>query len=438
MSTTAQSAGVISFAQARQLVLDYCRVIAPPLSSEVPLLQAMAGVLAEPVVADRDFPPFPRATRDGYAVRAADLETIPATLRVIGQIKAGAASHARVGPREAAEIMTGAAVPSGADAVVMVEYTAHADSSDQVEIQRAVTAGENVVAAGAEARAGQEMLSAGTRLGPAQIAVAAACGHARIRVYRKPRVALLATGDELVEISDTPGPEQIRNTNSYSLAAQVEAAGGETMRLPVAPDEPRKLTTLLHAGLAADMLLVAGGVSAGKFDLVEPALKNLGAEFFFTGALIQPGRPIVFGELRFAEGGNGSTKSRAAGDPGTLDRFQAPRPAIPFFGLPGNPLSTMVTFDLFVRPVLEALSGATPARLPSAKARLKKHFKTKTGLTRFLPAILEGGLDDPQVEVVAWQGSGDLLAAARSNCYLVVPPDRESIAAGEMVTVLMR
>lgn len=438
MSTVAQSAGVVSFEKARELVLEYCQRFPPPAATEIPLLQALGRALAEPVLADRDFPPFPRATRDGYAVRAADLKTTPVTLRVIGQIKAGASFNARVAPGEAAEIMTGAAVPSGADAVVMVEYTAHDQSNHQVEIQRPVAVGENVVAAGAEAKAGQQMLAARTRLGPAQIAVAAACGRERIQISRKPRVALLATGDELVEISETPGPQQIRNSNSYSLAAQVEAAGGEAMRLPVAPDEPRKLTTLLHAGLAADMLLVSGGVSAGKFDLVEPVLKNLGAEFFFTGALIQPGRPVVFGELRFDSGGNGSNKSRATGDPGGLDRFRARRTVIPFFGLPGNPVSTMVTFDLFVRPVLDALGGATPARLALAKARLKKDFKTKTGLTRFLPAILDGGVDDPQVEIVPWQGSGDLLAAARANCYLVVPPDRESIAAGDMVSVLVR
>ena len=438
LSTIAQSAGVVSFEKARELVLEYCGRVAPPAAAEVSLLQGLGRVLAEPVLADRAFPPFPRATRDGYAVRAADLKSAPVTLRVIGQIKAGASFNARVGPGEAAEIMTGAAVPEGADAVVMIEYASGGRSSDQVEIQRAVAAGENVVAAAAEAKAGQHMLAAGTRLGPAQIAVAAACGQERIHVYRKPHVALLSTGDELVEVRETPGPQQIRNSNSYSLAAQVEAAGGEAMRLPVAPDEPRKLTTLLHAGLAADMLLVSGGVSAGKFDLVEPALKNLGAEFFFTGALIQPGRPIVFGEVRFAAGSNGSTKLRATGDPGTLERFHASRRAIPFFGLPGNPVSAMVTFDLFARSVLEALGGAAPSRLPLAKARLKRDFKTKTGLTRFLPATLGGGIEDPQVEVVPWQGSGDLLAAARANCYLVVPPDRESIAAGEAVTVQMR
>jgi molybdopterin molybdotransferase len=440
MSTTAQSAGILTFEQALQTVLAYCGRVRPPQAEEVSLLQAQGRILAAAVVADRDFPPFPRATRDGYAVRAADVEKLPAQLRVIGQIKAGAAFGGRVAPGEAVAIMTGAAAPPGADAVVMVEYTARptGGGNDQVEIQRGATPGENVVAAGAEAKAGQMLLPAGTRMGPAQIALAAACGQASVRVYEKPRVAVLATGDELVEVAATPGRQQIRNSNSYSLAAQVEAAGGEAMRLPSAPDELRKLITLIQAGLTADMLLLSGGVSMGEFDLVEQALKNLGAEFFFTGALIQPGRPVVFGEVRFSGEANGGAKSRAARDPAVLGKVQSRRSAIPFFGLPGNPVSTMVTFDLFARPLLEALGGGTPSRLPSAKARLKKDFKTKTGLTRFLPAILEGGLESPEVEVVPWQGSGDLLAAARANCYLVIPPDRDTIPAGEMVAILMR
>ncbi len=420
MSVTTQSAGVVSFEQAYKTVLEYCRQITPPPAEDVPLLEALGRVLAAPVLADRDFPPFPRATRDGYALRAADLKTTPATLRVSGQVKAGAAYAGQVPPGEAVEIMTGAAVPQGADTVVMVEYTslrngsAQSEAEVEVEIQRSAVAGENIVPAGAEARAGQEILSPGMRLGPAQIAMAAGAGKARISVYRRPRVAILPTGDELVEVAETPGTHQIRNSNSYSLATQVMVWGGEPMRLPVAPDEEDKLIALIQAGLSADMLLLSGGVSMGKFDLVEQALKSLGAEFFFTGALIQPGRPVVFGEVKVQ------------------------RRRVPFFGLPGNPISTMVTFDLFARPVLEALGGAVPARLPSAKARLRKAVKAKTGLTRFLPAILEGGLDDPEVEAIAWQGSGDLLASARANCYLVVSPDRDSIAAGEMVTVVMR
>src|SRR5262249_13661762 len=279
-------------------------------------------------------------------------------------------------------------------------------AEEQIEVHRAVAPGENIVPAGAEAREGQELLVRGTRLGPAQIALAAAAGAVRVRVFAKPRIAILSTGDELVDLAEKPGPSQIRNSNSYSLAALVAQNGGEPVQMPIAPDEEGKLTELVQEGLKADMLLLSGGVSMGKFDLVEKVLKELGAEFFFTGALIQPGKPVVFGA----------------------------RGETPFFGLPGNPVSVMVTFDLFARQVVDALSGAEPARLKSAQARLKKEFKTKTGLTRFLPALVEGTLEEAEVELVPWQGSGDMLAAARANCYLVVPPDRESLAKGEMVT----
>lgn len=447
MNTAAQSAGVLAFEEAYEVVRQHCQRILelPEAQSEsVPLLQALGRVLAEPIVADRDFPPFPRATRDGFAVRAIDLEQSgPTVLRVVGQVKAGDSYDLPLAAGEAVEIMTGAAVPPGADAVVMVEYTARrviakanpkgreggqrkevldigadtvsdeadrAIANDLVEIQRVSATGENIVPAGAEARAGQELLPRGKQLGPAQIALAAAAGKASISAYRKPRVAILSTGDELVDVAEKPGPSQIRNSNSYSLAAEVAANGGEAVQLPIAPDEESKLTELIQEGLKTDMLLLSGGVSMGKFDLVEQTLKALGAEFFFTGAMIQPGRPVVFGTC-------GET---------------------PFFGLPGNPVSVMVTFELFARPLLEALSGAEPSRVKSAKARLKKEFKTKTGLTRFLPAMLEGELEDPEVEVVPWQGSGDMLAAARANCYLVVPPDREQLARGELVTVVLR
>lgn len=379
----------------------------------MPLLSSLGRVLAEPVAADRDFPPFSRATRDGYALRAADLGKLPAKLRVIGEIRAGGSFSGSVKAGQAVGIMTGAAVPDGADAVVMVEYTSA--EANEVEIRRAVSPGENLVPTGAEARAGDALLQPGTRIRPAQIALLAAVGKANISIYRKPQVAVLSTGDELVDVSETPGQNQIRNSNSYSLCAHVAQAGGEPLQLPVAPDEERKITTLAQAGLeSADLLLLSGGVSMGKFDLVEQALSKLGAQFFFTGALIQPGRPIVFGDIR--------KNSRA----------------IPFFGLPGNPVSVMTTFDLFVRPVLEALSGATPSRTAAVAARLKKPLKTKTGLTRFLPAVLEGGLYDPEVEIVPWKGSGDLFAAAKANCYLVLSPDRETIEAGDMVTVVMR
>lgn len=414
MSSGPQSAGVLPFDQAYELVQRYCQNLQPVETETVSLLQCTGRVLAGPVLADRDFPPFPRATRDGFALRSCDLKSVPATLHVVGQVKAGSNYPDRVGSGEAVEIMTGAPVPEGADAVVMVEYTQR--NADSVEIQRACSAGENIVPTGSEAKAGDEMLPCGTRVNFAHIAVAAAVGNAVLQVYKKPRVAILSTGDELVEVAMNPSACQIRNSNSYSLAAQVLASGGEPLQLPIAPDEAARTRELIQEGLKADLLLLSGGVSMGKFDLVEQVLSELGAEFFFTGVLIQPGRPVVFGQVK------------------TQAKFKP----VPFFGLPGNPVSTMVTFELFVATVLQALGGALPVRLATAKARLGKEIKTRTGLTRFLPAILRGGLYDPEVAVIPWQGSGDLQASAQANCYVVVPPDRESIAAGEMISILMR
>src|SRR5271166_3138166 len=257
------------------------------------------------------------------------------------------------------------------------------------------------------------MVDRGTRVTHTTVAVAAAVGRAEIAAYRRPRVAILATGDEVVDVNLPPGPNEIRNSNSYSLAAQVYAAGGEPMILPVAPDSPDELALLLRKGLGEHLLLVTGGVSMGKYDLVEQVLASFEARFLFTGVRIQPGRPVVFGNVILRD------------------------KTAPFFGLPGNPVSTMVTFQLFVRPILDALSGSTPQPLPFAKAALKSAFTTKTGLTRFLPAKLGGTHEQPEVELVRWQGSGDLMAVSRSNCYIVVPPEREHFAAGEAVTVLL-
>ena len=403
---------LLPFAEARRVV-EQCAAkltaTGPELTS---LLDALGLALAEDLRADRDFPPFPRSTRDGYAVRAADVQAVPVDLHCVGAIKAGGdTAELKVRAGEAVEIMTGAAVPPGADAVVMVEYTE--TRGGRVTIQRAVKAGENVVHAGAEANSGQVMVSKGTRVQHAVVAVAAAVGRPEVAVHRRPQVAVLATGDELVDINLPPGPTEIRNSNSYSLAAQVYEAGGEATILPVARDEAAELALLLHKGLEADLLLLTGGVSMGKYDIVEEVLASLGAEFFFTGVAIQPGKPVVFGQVDM----EGKTT--------------------PFFGLPGNPVSTMVTFKLFVRPVLDALGGAKPEPLPFVQAELKETFTTRMGLTRFLPGKLGGSHQKPEVEWVRWQGSGDLMSILKSNCYIVVPPDRERLQAGEAVTVLL-
>ncbi|HZP22408.1 MAG TPA: gephyrin-like molybdotransferase Glp [Terriglobales bacterium] len=412
--TTTKQASLPSFEEARRIVETYAASLTATSPEKLSLLDAAGLALGEDLRADRDFPPFPRSTRDGFAVRAADVKGAPARLRCIGEIRAGASgeqSSITVGKGECVEIMTGAPVPAGADAVVMVEHTER--SGDAISVQRTVAAAENVVAAGAEARQGDVMVPRGTRVNHTVTAVAAAIGRPEVFVHRRPRVAILATGDEVVDINLAPGANEIRNSNSYSLAAQVDAAGGAPMILPVARDEADELALLLRKGLEADLLLITGGVSMGRYDLVEQVLASFEAEMFFTGAQIQPGRPVVFGEVRSDEG------------------------TTPLLGLPGNPVSTMVTFALFAQPVLEALGGAKPTPLPFAQAMLQSEIVTKPGLTRFLPAALAGTREQPMVELLHWQGSGDLMAAARANCYIVVPPDRERFAGGEAVTILM-
>jgi molybdopterin molybdotransferase len=417
MAAQPEPISILSFEDARHMVEAHAAGVRPHGKELVELLDAAGQVLAEPIVADRNFPPFRRATRDGYAVQAADLAQLPSTLEVVGEVKAGATakdSGIKVGKGQTASIMTGAPVPEGADAVVMVEYSSLA--GNQVSISRGVASGENVVPVGAEAKRGERLLQAGIRLDHAAIAVAASAGRAHLLVYSKPRVAVLSTGDELVDIEVPPGINQIRNSNSYSVAAQIQEAGGEPVLLPIARDESLRLRELIGDGLEADLLLLTGGVSMGKYDLVEQVLAEFGAEFLFTGAQIQPGKPIVFGRV---QGG------REAG-------------ATYFFGLPGNPVSTMVTFELFARPMLEALAGMTAKKLVFLRAQLKSEIKTKTGLKRFLPAVLSGEFERAEVELAKWQGSGDIASTARANCYIVIPPDRERIPAGEWVSVLVR
>jgi molybdopterin molybdotransferase len=289
----------------------------------------------------------------------------------------------------------------------------------RVEFARSVVIGENIVARGAEAAGGTLVLPPGLRLNEAAIALAASVGKSRLQVYKRPRVAVLTTGDEIVDVAATPGPTQIRNSNSYSLAAQIQQSGGESWLLRVAPDEVQGLRRLIEEGLTSDLLLMTGGVSMGRYDLVEQVLSEMNAEFFFTGAKIQPGRPVVFGKC-------------GAGAPARESQGKY------FFGLPGNPVSTMVTFELFACPMLEALSGQFPRKLIFLHACLKKEIRIKPGLRRFLPAILSGEFECSDVELVAWQGSGDIAATARANCYIVVPPDREQLSAGEWVAVMPR
>jgi molybdopterin molybdotransferase len=416
---------VLSFEDARCAVEDHASQTSARQTELVDLLHAAGRVLAEPISADRDIPPFPRSTRDGYAVRAADLQTLPAKLKVIGEIKAGPSqSSSPLNSGEAYSIMTGAPVPEGADSVVMVEYTSQQNHS--VEITKAVAAGENIVPQGAEAKRAGLLLNPGTRLNEAAIALAASVGKSQLKVFVRPRVAVLTTGDEIVSVDSTPGPAQIRNSNTYSLAVQIQQAGADPVLLPIAPDEPIRLRQLIEEGLQSDLLIMTGGVSMGRYDLVEQVLADLQAEFFFTGAKIQPGHPVVFGRVN----------SCGAGTPAR--EVLTTNPCKYFFGLPGNPVSTMATFELFAKPMLAALAGMSPSPLTFTHARLKSEIRTKPGLTRFLPAILSGNFANTHAELVPWQGSGDIAARSRSNCYVVIPPDRDHIPAGDWVAIMLR
>jgi molybdopterin molybdotransferase len=400
------------------------RKTSPP--TERVVLGAAAGrVLAHAICADYDQPPFARSTRDGFACRAA-VANSHEFMVVAGATRAGEAAAVPLPTGAAWEIMTGAPVPEGADSVMMVEHVETSEGRVRLLPPRKVASCENIVPQGAQARAGDELLPAGAAIAFAQIALAATCGSAVLNVYRRPRVAILSTGDELVPVDAEPAPGQIRNSNAPMLAAMVAAAGGEPWVLPTAADDARILDASLAAAAEAEMLLISGGVSAGKFDLVEPALSRAGARFHFTGVRIQPGKPLVFGELPVRSDGtphdDNSTKY--------------------FFGLPGNPVSSAVTFLLFAAPLLAALAGCRQYGPRFALARLAadtdKHGKP--GLTRFLPASCTFNAPAGQiseVELVPWQGSGDLAALARSNCFLVIPEETRQIPADEIVKILL-
>jgi molybdopterin molybdotransferase len=403
---------VLGFEEALGIVLENARgVVTARRIETVGLLASMGRVLAEPVRADRDQPPFDRSTRDGYAVRAQDAN---GTLRVVGSVRAGERWEKTSEAGEAVEIMTGAPVPAGANAVVMVEHVAPENGTVRVTEGRDVLVGQNIVPRGAEVLADAILLRVGTMIGAAEIAVAASCGCATLPVFVRPGVAIVATGDELVELDAPMGDSQIRNSNSYALAAMVSAEGGEAVRLKAARDTREDVRARIAEGRTADLLVLSGGVSMGKYDLVEEVLAELGAEFFFTGALIQPGKPVVFGRLP-GEGG------------GTY-----------FFGLPGNPVSTQVTFALFVAPMLRALARREEIAPRFVEARLADDVKGGAKVTRFLPAELAGDWEAVTVRLVGWQGSGDVAANARGNCYVVLPAEVEGFRAGEAVRVLLR
>jgi molybdopterin molybdotransferase len=372
----------------------------------VPLGQAWGRVLAEDVTADRDYPPFNRSTRDGFAVRSEDVREANSVLALDGEVRAGEFLKTEVEPGHCAAIMTGAPLPTGTDAVVMIEHTrAH---GDKIEIERPAASFENVVRKGREAQAGQRILARGRRLRAGEIGLLASVGITHATVSIRPRIAIIPTGDEVVPIDRRPEWYQVRNSNSAMLAAVVTSAGGDPWEIGIGPDQKEALRNLIEKALVADMLLLSGGVSMGKYDFVEDVLADLGAEFYFRSVAIRPGKPLVFGRVQ--------------------GKF--------FFGLPGNPVSSFVTCNLFARPAIGALMGCGFERPGFLRARLAKPVRHPAGLTIFTPARIESRDGDPFVSVVGWQGSGDLVGVAEANGFLVIHPGKPSPTEGDWVDVL--
>ena len=382
-----------------------------PLEIEsVSLSDSLGRILAEDVIADSDLPPFDRAQMDGYAVVAADVANTPARLRIVGESAGGAGWHQEMKTGEAVRIMTGAPVPVGADAVQQVELTREGDNDGFVEILAGVEAGRSIVRRAAEITAGETVLRAGEEINAAMIATLASFGYAQVKVGRQPRVAVMATGSELVDVDQKPGPDQIRDSNNYTIAAYATQVGAIVERLRLAGDDTKKLKLqIAQAAEKCDVLITSGGVSMGVYDFTKAALKELGAEIFFERVALRPGKPTVFARLGH-----------------TL-----------IFGLPGNPVSVSVTFNLFVRAALRAMQGATQTGLIEETAVLAHSVRGAVERESYLPAVLRTDQKGTLIaEPLKWGGSSDFVAFARATALAIVPVGVTEIIAGERLRII--
>lgn len=387
-----------------------CEQTARLPSETVSLEDARGRYLAQDVVADLDLPPFDRSQMDGYAVQAGDTQKVPVKLRIVGESAAGRGWHQTMQAGEAVRIMTGAPVPEGADSVQQVELTREA-GTDEVEILETVSLGRSIVKRGAEIKAGQTVLHAGEPISAATIAVLASFGYHKVDVGKQPRVAVLATGSELVAVDQKPGPDQIRDSNNLTIGAYAELAGALVERLPLAGDDTSLLKRQIsEAAERSDVVVTSGGVSVGVYDFTKPALRELGAEFFFERVALRPGKPTVFARLP-----NGSL----------------------FFGLPGNPVSVSVTFNLFARAAILAMQAAKDVTLPQSWAVLSHNVKGAGERESYLPATLKANEDGLlTVDPLRWGGSSDFVGFVRATSLIVVPSHTGVIEAGSRVRIV--
>jgi molybdopterin molybdotransferase len=398
---------MISVAEAIQIVEAQTQILPP---ESVALADACHRFLAEDVIADSDLPPFDRSQMDGYAVRAADTKNAPVQLQIVGESAAGNGWHQEMKAGEAVRIMTGAPLPAGADSVQQVELTRDL-SFEIVEIQKPVPSGRSIVTRGSEVKRGATVLRAGEQINPAVLATLASFGYAKVKVGRRPRVTVLATGSELVAVNEQPGPDQIRDSNNYSLGGYAELAGAQVERLPLAGDDVELLKhQISEAAERSEVVVTSGGVSMGVYDFTKAALKELNCEVFFERVALRPGKPTVFARL----------------PNGTL-----------VFGLPGNPVSVSVTFNLFARTAILQLQGAKQSRLMEQHAILAQDVKGAEGRESYLPASLRTDTEGRLIaEALKWGGSSDFVAFTRASALLIIDAGVQKQAAGSVVRVV--
>jgi len=378
-------------------------------TERIPFHRSLGRVLAEDIAATSDIPPFNRATMDGFAVRAADVQNAPVDLVIGGEARAGGGVHERLKPKEAISIMTGAPVPEGADAVQIVEVCAVSPCESKVTIIKPVAPGENIAPKGREAMAGDVIIEAGRVVGTPEIALLATFGCAEITVYTRPSVAILATGDELVEFDETPRPDQIRNSNAYCLAAQARLLGIEADYIGIARDEKEDLREKILEGLKRDVLIITGGVSMGEYDFVRDVFEELGLEILFSKVAIKPGKPTVFARKG--------------------DKL--------VFGLPGNPLSSMITFECFARPVLGRMCGMKHPELRRVHGTMAEDVRQAPGRTAFLPSRIEWTPGGWTVRPISWKNSADMIGFSEANATFIFPGERDLLSRGETVEIML-
>ncbi len=404
---------MLSVSQALQLILES---VSPLTPQETALSDALGAVVAGDVLSSIDSPPFDKSMMDGYAIRTVDVDRAGIKLRVVGELTAGRVDERGIGHGEAIRIMTGAPIPAGADAVVRLEETDFDAATQTATIQRAAPSPDaNIIRRGTAMRVGERVVPAGRMIRPQEIAVLAELGHARLMCYLQPSLAVLATGDELVPVDQTPGPGQIRNSNGCMLIAQATRRGCRSRDLGIARDEPEHLTSLVLEGLQSDILCLSGGVSAGKLDLVPKVLQECGVTQMFHKAELKPGKPIWFGRL--------DSERSSDGKPHFV------------FGLPGNPVSSMVCFELFVRTAINVLAGIEPQLPQPVRARMSVERPHSDDRPTYFPSRLEWTADGPRVAPVNWKGSSDIRSTVEADAMVLFPAGERLYSVGDEVDV---